>query len=68
MINKDTFVEWLKTSTNINPYTIGRYSQAIDTISSELGDYGINRINLYTLTNTTIIDTIIQNPEFKNKK
>lgn len=67
MINKDTFVEWLKTSTNINPYTIGRYSQAIDTISSELGDYGLKRINLYTLTNTTIIDTIIQNPEFKKK-
>jgi MoxR-like ATPase len=67
LINKDTFVEWLTTSTNINPYTIGRYSQAIDTISSELGDYELNKINLYTLTNTAIINTIIQNPEFKKK-
>lgn len=67
MMNKDTFAEWLKTYANIKPYSIGRYSKAIVTISSGLGDYGLQRINLFHLTETTFIDEIMNNPEFKKK-
>lgn len=67
MINQDTFAEWLRNYANIKPYSIGRYSKAIGTISSELGDYGLQRINLFNLTDTAFIDTILSNPEFKKK-
>lgn len=66
-MNQDTFTEWLKNYTNIKPYSIGRYSKAIGTISSELEDYGLEKINLFNLTNTDYIDTILNNPEFKKK-
>ena len=66
-MNKDNFADWLKTYANIKPYSIGRYSKAIGTISSELGDYGLQRINLFNLTETAFIDTILSNPEFKKK-
>jgi len=67
MMNKDTFAEWLKTYAVIKPYSIGRYSKAINTISSELGEYGLQRINLFNLTDTAFIDLILSNPEFKKK-
>jgi 5-methylcytosine-specific restriction protein A len=66
-MNQQTFADWLRTYANIKPYSIGRYSKDIDTISSELGDYGLKRINLYNLTDTAFIDTILSNPEFKKK-
>lgn len=66
-MNQDTFAEWLRTYADIKPYSIGRYSKAIDTISSELGDFGLQRINLFNLTETAFIDTILSNPEFKKK-
>ncbi|WP_144466143.1 hypothetical protein [Bacillus sp. FDAARGOS_235] len=67
MMNKDTFAEWLRTYADIKPYSIGRYSKAINTISSELGDYGLQGINLFNLTDTAFIDAILSNPEFKKK-
>lgn len=67
MLNKDTFADWLKTYANIKPYSIGRYFKAIGTISSELGDYRLQRINLFNLSDTAFIDTILNNPEFKRK-
>ncbi|MEC1791040.1 hypothetical protein P9D84_06445 [Bacillus vallismortis] len=66
-MNTDTFAKWLETHANLKPYSIGRYSKAIDTISSELGDYGLQRINLFNLSDTAFIDTILNNPEFKRK-
>lgn len=67
MMNTDTFAKWLETHANLKPYSIGRYSKAIDTISSELGDYGLQRINLFNLSDTAFIDTILNNPEFRRK-
>lgn len=67
MMNQDTFAEWLRTNADIKSYSIGRYSKAINTISSELGDYGLQKINLFHLTDTAFIDTILDNPEFKRK-
>ncbi len=67
MLDIDTFAEWLRTNADIKPYSIGRYSKAIGTISSELGAYGLQRINLFNLTDTAFIDTILSNPEFKKK-
>ncbi|MEY8844296.1 hypothetical protein V2B35_16850 [Bacillus safensis] len=67
MMNQDTFADWLRTYANIKPYSIGRYSKAIGTISSELGDYGLQKINLFNLTDAAFIDEILSNPEFKKK-
>lgn len=66
-MNNETFAKWLESHANLKPYSIGRYSKAIDTISSDLGDYGLQRINLFNLPDTTFIDTILNNPEFKRK-
>lgn len=67
MINKDTFASWLEIHTNLKPYAIKRYSRAIETLSLELGDFGLQRDNLFNLTDTTFIETILSNPEFKKK-
>lgn len=46
-MNIDTFDKWLETHANLKSYSIGRYSKAIDTITSELGSYGLTQLNLY---------------------
>ncbi|MBV5114276.1 hypothetical protein KN772_17755 [Bacillus altitudinis] len=66
-MNQDTFAEWLRTYANIKPYSIGRYSKAIGTISSELEDYGLQSINLFNLTDAAFIDEILSNSKFKKK-
>lgn len=66
-MNQDTFAEWLRTYANIKPYSIGRYSKAIGTISLELRDYGLQSFNLFTLTDTAFIDAILDNSEFKRR-
>jgi 5-methylcytosine-specific restriction enzyme A len=67
MINKDTFARWLEVHTDLQQYAIKRYSRAIEKLPTELGDYGLQIINLFYLTNTAFIDTILSNPEFKKK-
>ncbi|AVK85921.1 hypothetical protein C3943_21715 [Lysinibacillus sp. B2A1] len=67
MINIETFAKWLENHAELKPYSIGRYSKAINTISSELGNYGLERMDLFNQTNTDFIDTILNNPEFKKK-
>lgn len=66
-MNKDTFARWLETHTDLKQYAIKRYSRAIETLSLELGDFGLQRINLFKFTDTAFIDTILSNPEFKKK-
>ncbi|MGG3557873.1 hypothetical protein ABES23_14665 [Peribacillus frigoritolerans] len=54
----------VRNNTEISLYSIGRYAGAIDTLSSELENYGLNSINnLYIVTDTAVIDNI----EFKKK-
>lgn len=67
MINKDTFAEWLEIHAELKPYSIERYSNAINIISSELDNYGLRKEDLFNQTNTDIIDTILNNVEFKKK-
>lgn len=69
-MNKRNFIYWLRNNRNIVSYSVKRYANAIDTISSELESYGMARENLYNITDTAIIDMILDNPEFqqKNKK
>jgi 5-methylcytosine-specific restriction enzyme A len=67
MINKETFAKWLGTHTDLQEYAIKRYSRAIETLSLELEDFGLQRINLFNLTDITFIDTILSNPEFNKK-
>ncbi len=64
-MNQETFAEWLRTYANIKPYSIGRYSKAIGTISSELEDYGLQSINLFNLTDAAFIDEILSNSELQ---
>lgn len=66
-MNKHTFARWLETHTDLRQYAIKRYSRAIETLSLELGDFELQRINLFNLTDTAFIDTILNNPEFKKK-
>lgn len=67
MMNQDTFAEWLKSHTELKQYAIKRYSRAIETLSLELVDFGLQRINLFYLTDTAFIDKILINSEFKKK-
>lgn len=67
MINKEEFIKWLENHTTISAYSIGRYAGAIDTLSSELGIYGIDGSNLYNISSTRIIDMILINPDFREK-
>jgi 5-methylcytosine-specific restriction enzyme A len=69
-MSKESFIYWLENNRNIVSYSVNRYANAIDTISSELENYGLDRINLYNITDTAIIDIILANPDFqqKNKK
>lgn len=66
-MNTDLFAKWLETNSNLKPYSIGRYSRAIETITSELEDYGLQRINLFNLNDTALIDNILVNPQFKKR-
>ncbi len=70
MVNKDSFAKWLEEHSNIKPYTIGRYASAIDTITSELSSYGLPQQNLFSITDTVFIDSILTSHEFiqKNNK
>lgn len=66
-MNIDTFAKWLETHANLKSYSIGRYFKAIDTITSELDSYGLPQLNLYNISDTAFIDTILNNPEFQKK-
>ncbi|MCA1011463.1 hypothetical protein [Halobacillus halophilus] len=70
MLNKNDFAMYLEAQAKLKPYSIGRYAGAIDTISSELEDYGLQGKNLYNLYDSAFIDIILSNPEFikKNNK
>ncbi|TFH63501.1 hypothetical protein [Peribacillus frigoritolerans] len=70
MMTKVGFINWLENNTDIIPYSVKRYSNAIDTLSSELSNYGLAEENLFNITEVGIIDRILINPEFimKNKK
>ena len=67
MKSKDSFAEWLKLHTNIATYTVGRYTGAIDTVSSETEKYGLKKLDLYTLNDPGFIDEILDNPSFQRK-
>ncbi|RWQ73464.1 hypothetical protein [Bacillus cereus] len=69
-MNKETFAQWLKTNSDLKEYSIGRYAYAIDTLTSELDSYGLPEANLFDISDTAFIDTILNNQEFqrKNKK
>lgn len=66
-MNKDAFIEWLQNYSDLSEYSIGRYANAIDKLSSELGNYGLESINLFELTQTTFIDTLLNNAKFQKK-
>lgn len=66
-VNIDTFTEWLETHANLKEYSIGRYSRAINTITSELDNYGLPKLNLFDVTDTAFIDDILDNHEFQKK-
>ncbi|WP_307893575.1 HNH endonuclease [Bacillus swezeyi] len=70
-MNKEDFINWLINTTKLSPYSVNRYANAIDTISSELVNYGLENINLYNETDIKIIDAVINellaNQEFQKK-
>src|SRR5699024_1743925 len=67
-MNRKEFEKWLENNTTVIPYTIGRYTGAIDTISSELSNYGISdETSLYNFSDVTKDDIILNNNNFKKK-
>lgn len=66
-MNKYAFIEWLENHSTLSEYSIGRYANAIDKVSSDLENYGLESINLFELTETTFIDTILNNAKFQKK-
>ncbi|WP_163061161.1 hypothetical protein [Bacillus cereus] len=67
-MDKNNFTDWLKNNTELSYYSIGSYTVAIDIVSSELENYGLNGVNnLYNVTETAIINKILNNPEFKKR-
>ncbi len=69
-MKKDIFIKWLENNTEVSSYTINRYANAIDTLSKEIRNFGIDEENLYDVTKKDIILRILNNPKFqeKNKK
>jgi 5-methylcytosine-specific restriction enzyme A len=66
-MDKESFIYWLENNRNIASYSVNRYANAIDTISSELDNFGLGRINIYSITDTVIIDIILTNTVFQQK-
>src|SRR4051812_10718021 len=66
-MGKEDFIKWLENSTELAPYTINRYAGAIDTLSTELENYGLNEDNLFSGTDKKVIESILINPVFKEK-
>ncbi|WHY84689.1 hypothetical protein QNH39_18820 [Neobacillus novalis] len=71
MAKKENFINWLNTSTNLSSNTTGKYSGAINTISDELGRYGLLEGSLYNITDPVIIESksrkYLSIPEFIEK-
>lgn len=67
MGSKDSFVKWLENNSKLAPYSINRYANAIETIASELGEYGLAKQNLYHISDVNVIDAILLNPLFQEK-
>ncbi|MEH7254312.1 hypothetical protein V7111_19505 [Neobacillus niacini] len=66
-MTKDHFINWLEDTTKLAKYSIRRYAGAIETLSEELRDYGINERDLYNVTDMNIIDCILNNSLFQEK-
>lgn len=66
-MGKSSFIKWLNSNTTLSSYSIGRYAGAIDTLSIELGGYGITETSLYNINDIEVIDTIIKNAKFQEK-
>ncbi|GMG75481.1 hypothetical protein ShirakiTB12_39490 [Priestia megaterium] len=66
-MDKSNFTKWLNANTTLSSYSIGRYAGAIDTLSIELGSYGITETSLYNINNIAVIDSIIKDAKFQEK-
>jgi 5-methylcytosine-specific restriction enzyme A len=66
-MSKESFIYWLENNRKIASYSVNRYANAIDIISSELDNFGLDRINLYSISDTVIIDIILANTVFQQK-
>lgn len=66
-MSKKKFIYWLENNRNIVPYSVNRYANAIETISSELASYGINEINLYNVEEPLVIDAVIKKLQASNE-
>ncbi|CAM5779125.1 hypothetical protein BBOR36S_00276 [Brevibacillus borstelensis] len=59
MMDKEDYKKWLINNRAVKEYSANRYANAIDTISSEIGGYGLEQLNLYVISDTAIIDRIL---------
>lgn len=66
-MEKKDFIDWLKNTTELSSYSIGRYANAIDTLSDERLKYNIQVKDLFQINDPALIDAILDNPKFQNK-
>jgi 5-methylcytosine-specific restriction protein A len=71
MQRKENFIDWLKNNTKLSSSSIGKYANAIKTISVGLGKYGLLEGSLYNITDQVIIESLTMKylsvPEFSDK-
>ncbi|EIT85384.1 hypothetical protein A374_11590 [Fictibacillus macauensis ZFHKF-1] len=67
MVIKNEFIYWLENNRNIVPYSVNRYANAIETISSELTSYGMDEMNLYNVEEPLVINSVIKELQESNE-
>lgn len=58
-MGKENFINWLEVTTSLAPKTIRAYAGAINTISKGLEKYGHMEGSLYSLQNSTELETLV---------
>lgn len=66
MMTKNGFMNFIK-KRKLKEISVNKYANAIDTLSSELDNYGLEKTDLYNISDTTIINRILSNPNFQQK-
>lgn len=66
-MDKEDFLNWLRSNRAIKEYSANRYANAIVSISSDLKAYGINETDLFEISDIGYVDKILKHPEFLSK-
>lgn len=66
-MNEEGFRVWLETSRMLSPSSVKHYYGAIETLRNELPYWGLESKDLFSMTDDSYIDEILDNPSFQEK-